>query len=137
MGKDIWYVSRHSIRIINNSTLSVVVTIAVIIICAIVAYKGKIKAKLAMVSVIILLMWTDLFCWEMLEEVFPFINTLQFPFRLLGLAAIPLSVLGGLLLYKYKSVYITYVIVIPLSLIMLVYGAYTPLEKSKNLKLLI
>lgn len=119
----------NSIRIIGNGKLSIVITMAVIIICLIVAYKAKLQVKLAMVSVVIFLMWTDLFCWEMLEELLPFINILQFPFRLLGLAAIPLSVLGGLLLYKYKPIYITCVILIPLTLISLVWGVYTPLKK--------
>ena len=52
---------------------------------------------------------TGLFAWGPLEEMFSFVNILQFPWRLLIFGAIPYAVLVGLATFEKKQVYISVV----------------------------
>lgn len=121
-------VVEHTVRIINNDLAAVVCTVVAIIVCGVLAYKGKTKAKFASVSILVVFMWTDLFCWSVIEDIFPFINIIQFPFRLLGIAGFTLSILAGLILYRHKPLYVSIPVIIIASMMLFVMGKYVSFD---------
>ena len=78
-----------------NKYVSVAISIVLVITFVAVLLKCDFRKKMWAVVFFDIILCTDLFCWEFLEEWMPALNTIQFPWRLLCISAIPLAVLYG------------------------------------------
>lgn len=116
------------ITILDNDIAAIVITVAVLAVCGVFAYKGNWKTKMLITIFLVIFMDTDLFCWGALENAFPFINIIQFPFRLLGVISIPSSILLGLVVYKHKPIYVSATAMILLMFIYLGVVQYISIE---------
>lgn len=126
--KSFGMLKEHVICMINNDVISVIVTIIFFIVCGIIVYKVDLKSKLMVVIAVIIFMCTDLFCWGALEEAIPFLNILQFPWRLLGISSIPICVLVGKVLYKHKPLYIGFTVLFLMVFVFLGMVSYIDIE---------
>ena len=109
---------------INSIISTIIITVLLIVLSTKVGFKGKLGIVLGYSIVLC----TGLFAWGPLEAMFPFINILQFPWRLLIIGAMPFAVLVGTATYNKKPIYISLIVLLWLGTVFLCSSAYISIK---------